>query len=1125
LPNNVNSLQQTYRLVFTILAILWAGSAMAQTSPQFYEYPYNHLPWFTIEGEQFLIHYQEGSERSAQVASKIAEEIYDPITSLYEYEPDRKISIVLRDREDYSNGAAFFFDDKIEIWVPALDTPLRGTHDWMRNVITHEFTHIVQIQASMKRSKTIPAIYFQWLSYEGVRRPDVLYGFPNGIVTMPFATVAIPAWFAEGTAQYQRSGLNYDFWDTHRDMLLRSRILNDTYLSFTDMGFFSSKTSIERETNYNQGFAFVIYLVERFGEKVVADISRSAAESGKNDFSKVIKTATGISGEQLFDEWINERKKFYRNQTAHLEPTDFEHVEPKGFFNFYPQFSPDSSSLAYLTNRGRDSGQTSLIVRTDSTVISVDNLGGTQQLDHDQQYRSLHGMGSNLALDFISNRFSFSPDSKKLIYSKAEKNRVGEIYQDLYILSLDTEESKKITDSERIQDPAWHPSENRAIAVQQDDGTQNLIEIDLDTNEIQTLTNYSAGETIFTPVWHPSGKSVYMAAAKNSTRNIYRYDFSTADIAALAENRFVDFRDPWMDTEGKYLYFSSDMDGFFNIYRNHIETDQTERLTTVTSGAFMPHVQGNMLFYSNYVNDGYKISKTALKDNYESIMVTPAKEQQIFTRKPGSTRERIEVLNRADDSSIGDLPFTADPDTAGPVEFEIETEFESNKRSWSPYSETITSLNVFPIVRFDNYSKLNGSNSRLLTAGNFGSLGENLWRDMKVGAYLSSRDVTEKISIFGGALFGFGSRPADGIGDFISPSRLNDLDRDIFFIFEHRGIPFIETSWSPTVSIELYNLKRNVSDGLSIEEFPCTSCLPETKEVDIRYSIWEANLFLRSKLNRWSLLELGASYSPYRVSTDGFFSNELQQFVPGSTSQYFKGSTYSASYIAELTKPSRNMDIAPVGIKSRFTYKFEPSRLLDQFEVNDGTLSPVFKKDYNHSLEFKGRYGFGLGGENTGKIAGRGFTYLNKPDDFFYLDYIGGLTGLRSYPFFSVGGHSTAFLRASYLTPLFQSINKQLGAYTIDKVFAHLYAETGNGWGGELNIGNQLKTGVGAELRIAFNGYYLFPLKFFVNGSYGLNEFDVRFSDEFITGSGDNTVSYGREFLFNFGLTFDFDLL
>src|SRR5690606_23179554 len=219
------------------------------------------LTWYTIETEHFLVHFhadEAGADRgdasrSAQAVARIAEDVYGPITALYDYEPDTKVSIILKDFEDYSNGAAYFFDNKIEIWVPALDSPLRGDHNWLRNVITHEFTHIVQVQATMKASRQLPFIYVQWLEYEDVRRPDVLYGYPNVIASYPIPTISNPAWFAEGTAQYMRAGLHYDDWDTHRDMLLRTRVLADEVLSLDDMGGFYSHTSLERETVYNQG--------------------------------------------------------------------------------------------------------------------------------------------------------------------------------------------------------------------------------------------------------------------------------------------------------------------------------------------------------------------------------------------------------------------------------------------------------------------------------------------------------------------------------------------------------------------------------------------------------------------------------------------------------------------------------------------------------------------------------------------------------------------------------------------------------------------------------------------------------------------------------------------------------
>jgi len=1084
---------KTYRFAVLLLSLFITGgvAANAQVSPQFFEYPHNHLPWFTIESNHFLIHFQEGNENSAQISAAIADSVYTPITDLYQYQPKKKISIVLRDREDYANGAAFFFDNKIEIWIPPLDTPLRGTHDWLENVITHEFTHMIQLGASMKRSNSIPAIYLQWLSYEDVRRPDVLYGFPKGIVTLPLSTVSIPAWFAEGTAQYQRSDWEFDFWDSHRDMILRSAVLNKNYHTFHEMGVFTSKNSLERELIYNMGFAFTAYLADRFDEEVLMQITHEASEGDHSNFSKVIESVTGISGKEIFNEWIDEKSRSYADQITNLEITPSKVVEERGFFNFYPQWSQDGETFAYLSNRGKDSGNNSLIIRKNGEEKKLDDLDQPADYTQGEQYRINHGFISNASLDFISSRFSFSPDGSNIVYSKRQKNRFGELYNDLYLYDIERDESSQLTSDKRLQDPSWSPDGSSIAAVQLNSGTQNLVTINPENGDIINLTNFTWGETIYTPIWHPDGETIYFAAANKSSRNLYAFNTNTNKISAILEDRYIDFRDPWLSSSGSHLYFSADPTGIFNIYRLDLDSNQLEKLTEVSGGAFMPHVSEEELYFSEYGSDGYKISKTEL-------VSVP------FDSAPSWTQGESEFIAQNESS---------------------ETRISEKSYSTETYRESSTSIAIYPVVRFDNYSKPNGGNGSLIRSGRFNDLSENIWRDLKLGAYFSLRDVTENLSLFAGALIGPGSRSAESISNFFNPSRINNLDRDLFLIVDHRGLPFIKRSWSPTVSVELYNLKRNVQDGLEIEEFQCTSCLPETRNIDTRYSIWEANLYLRSKINRWNLLELGLSHSPYTVSSEGFFSEEYREFIPGSTSEYFKGTTLSATWYSELIKPTRHADIAPEEFKTSLSYKYQPGRLLERFELEDGTLSPVYDQSQNHSVEWKGTFGFPIYGQANGLLTSRAFGYLNKPQDYFYLDYTGGLSGLRSYPFFAVGGQRTAFIRASYITPLLQNIYRQIGPYTLDKLYAHLYAETGNGWGGPLEIGNHLKHGVGAELRFAFNNAYLFPMKFFLNTSYGLNQFDVSLPAAFVTSSESNRVTYGRELLFYFGLTFDFDLL
>ena len=85
---------------------------------------HNHpeLEWQTFETEHFIFHYHNETERSCREAATVAENIYFPITQFYDFEPDSKTHIILKDTDDYANGAAYYYDNKIEIWACLLYT-------------------------------------------------------------------------------------------------------------------------------------------------------------------------------------------------------------------------------------------------------------------------------------------------------------------------------------------------------------------------------------------------------------------------------------------------------------------------------------------------------------------------------------------------------------------------------------------------------------------------------------------------------------------------------------------------------------------------------------------------------------------------------------------------------------------------------------------------------------------------------------------------------------------------------------------------------------------------------------------------------------------------------------------
>ena len=130
----------------------------------------------------------------------------------------------------------------------------------------------------------------------------MLYGFPNVIVSYPFAGVNVPAWFAEGVAQFNHPDLNYDYWDTHRDMILRMQVIDNKVLSWEELTAFG-KTSLGNESVYNSGFSLVEFIAKNYGVGKLEEISKSLRSPFYLTIDQAIKKSLGIDGKELYNLW------------------------------------------------------------------------------------------------------------------------------------------------------------------------------------------------------------------------------------------------------------------------------------------------------------------------------------------------------------------------------------------------------------------------------------------------------------------------------------------------------------------------------------------------------------------------------------------------------------------------------------------------------------------------------------------------------------------------------------------------------------------------------------------------------------------------------------------------------
>ena len=555
---------------------------------------YNHpeINWETIETEHFLIHFHEETRRSAQEAAAVAENIYEPITTLYEFEPDSKVNIIIKDTDDYSNGAAYYYDNKIEIWALPLDFDLRGAHRWINNVITHEFIHIIQIGASMKYSRRYPATFIQAMSYEDEVREDVLYGYPNTLISYPIPGVSVPPWLAEGSAQYMLPSLKYDYWDSHRDMIVRDRIFNNNLLTFDEMNTFGKK-GIGNESIYNQGFLFVSWLVEKYGIKVLHSISKELSNPLQYSISRAIESATNVSGYMLYNQWVEELEQYYtKSMKKQINEYNISRkiLISDGTTNIHPSWSSNGNSFIYLSNQENDYfGQTDLFIYNldDSTSEKISNSVHTKPI--------------------------WINDSLLVYVKRSKPNKWGSKYFDLYQYNLKNKEEQRKTFSSRMMSPAYNKKLNKIASISTYDGTSNIFLstndfINSDTIVFKKLTNFNNGMQLLSLSW--VGDSLLVDGYLNHGRKIYSVNLNSGDINLLSSELW-DSRNPELIKNG--MIYSSDKSGIYNLIEE--KNGEIRVLTNVIGGAFMPSVsdEGKIL-YSLYENGSYKI---ALIDNIQ----------------------------------------------------------------------------------------------------------------------------------------------------------------------------------------------------------------------------------------------------------------------------------------------------------------------------------------------------------------------------------------------------------------------------------------------------------------------------------------------------------------------------
>ncbi len=572
------------------------------------------------------MHFPAAIREFAVQAAQICEEAHRTLSPLLGHKPDYKTEVAINDHGDTSNGSATAIPyPRMQLFAapPQLESNLGDTDDWMRQLIYHEYAHILTL--------------------------DPVHGWPQVLNTLVGRQVApnhvTPKFMLEGLSVWIESRVSgrgrlrsalFRGW-------LRAAALEGE-LHGLDAVVHSPQAWPGANVWYMYGGHFMDFWTKRHGEQLPAawflDQSDEIVPYGLNRLSKRHTGETMEAAFEAFQADLTERSKVERDLLAQRGLTAFKKWTFSEQSHRNPRFIDGQRLLSLdvpgLSERGRSGiylhrmgeiGRGQLVIQSEGMV------------DFD-----LCGEGASLriiATQGYPYRSSFS--------------RSDLVMYDPYLEHPEFHQ-RRITQNARLREVSCSPSGQKALAVQLRAGKSRLVEIDLDSGAITVLMEPPHFGQIAYPVYSHDGRYaayVEQIPATETEREpgfaLYALDLSTHQRHLIRHMRAMILH-PRFDFEGRIVY-ASDRSGIFQIYADQFPhpMSEPEQLTRVINSAIDPEIShdSQTLAFRLLTVHGYDLASMPYRPHENGLQ---HEEQSSFAHDFGSSTSRVK--SRANDQCL-----------------------------------------------------------------------------------------------------------------------------------------------------------------------------------------------------------------------------------------------------------------------------------------------------------------------------------------------------------------------------------------------------------------------------------------------------------------------------------------
>jgi WD40-like Beta Propeller Repeat len=569
-----------------------SSSAAPEPTPVGEDPPLGPLPdvrWYTLDTAHFHIHFYEDERALALHTAVIAERAYRLNTRYLNWRPSGRVDLTLNDQTDFANGFASSVPNNFIFGFgspPADLDELNDFDDYIKLLITHEYTHVVHLDTIL-----------------GFAR---LYNFIFGKLYAP--NLSQPNWFVEGLAVLMetRQTTGGRLRNAIFDMELRVPFLEGHALGLDAIS--NGPLAYPQGTAaYLYGSSILKYVEDRYGPEKIQEIShrygRGLIPGAMNRIAaRAVGTGyAGVWSPGIWEDWQRSTAHKFALETDEARRrglTDerrltFEAPGPRGD-GFTPRFFADGTLVYHRTNNDQA-----------PAYIRLDPATGRSSL-----IAEIHGASTGTP----------TPDGRSLVFARQNlvplRWRVSGAsnlsWNDLFRLDLATGEQHLLTKARRADEPSVSPDGAQIACTVGLPGTRKLAVVPIDGGAPRILGAELPGFA-YTPSWSPDGRLIaYSRWKPGGLRDIHVYDLAAATDRALAVDRAMDV-DPVFSPDGRYIVFSSDRTGIYNVFAYELATAKLSQVTNVVAGAFQPAISpdGKLLVYMGFTSAGYDLFATA----------------------------------------------------------------------------------------------------------------------------------------------------------------------------------------------------------------------------------------------------------------------------------------------------------------------------------------------------------------------------------------------------------------------------------------------------------------------------------------------------------------------------------